>query len=44
MHEFRSNETALDSVKLSGSTGETIKDAFAEDAAADIFNNILNQL
>ena len=41
--EFLSNETALDSVKLSGSTGETIKDAFAKDAATDIFDNILNQ-
>ncbi|MBB5353743.1 N-acetylmuramoyl-L-alanine amidase [Haloferula luteola] len=41
--EFLSNETALNSVKFSGSTGETIKEAFAEDAAADIFNNILNQ-
>ena len=41
--EFLSNETALDSVKLSGSTGETIKNSFAEAAATDIFNNVLNQ-
>ena len=41
--EFLTNATALDSLKLSGGKGGAIKDAFAENAAADIFNNILNQ-
>lgn len=41
--EFLTNATALDSVKLSGAKGGAIKVAFAENAAARIFNNILNQ-
>jgi N-acetylmuramoyl-L-alanine amidase len=41
--EFLTNATALDSVKLSGTTGGAIKDDFAENAATDIFTNILNQ-
>ena len=41
--EFLSNETALNSVKLPGETGEKIKNAFAKSSAADIFNNIINQ-
>lgn len=41
--EFLTNPTALDSVKLTGIKGTAIRDIFAQMAANDIFNNILNQ-
>lgn len=41
--EFLSHETALNTVKLSEDSGETIKNTFAESAAEDIFNNIQDQ-
>ena len=41
--EFISNETALNSVKLPGAKGVSIKDTFSESAADDIYNNILEQ-
>jgi N-acetylmuramoyl-L-alanine amidase len=41
--EFLSNATALETIKLSNPSGVAIKDAFAENGATDVFNNILNQ-
>ena len=41
--EFLSNETALESVKLSNAKGTAIKTKFATDISTDIYNNILNQ-
>jgi N-acetylmuramoyl-L-alanine amidase len=41
--EFLSNATALETIKLSNPSGVAIKDAFAENGATDVFNNIRNQ-
>lgn len=41
--EFLTNAAALNSVRLPGSAGTSIKNTFAANAAADIFNDILNQ-
>jgi N-acetylmuramoyl-L-alanine amidase len=41
--EFLSNEAAVGSLQLNGTTGTAIKDAFAENITTDIYNNILNQ-
>ncbi len=41
--EFLSNATALESVKLTNPSGTAIRDAFGENVANDIFNDIQNQ-
>jgi len=41
--EFLSNATALETIKLSNASGAAVKDAFAENGATDIFNNIREQ-
>lgn len=41
--EFLSNATALETINLSNASGVAIKEQFAENGAADIFNHIRNQ-
>jgi len=41
--EFLSNESALNTVKIPGASGEAIRDSFAQGAATNVYGDILNQ-